>query len=149
RCRSRRSKARGMRKSSQKMPPSALSSQLAQLSTGLFRPGAARGHADRRNGRADGTSLPLGVSADRPLLARLRLLEGFLSRTDISDCAQHALEWLEDSVGVSRSLCLVRPPGSSVMVTLASVGLPADASRFSISVHDWNNPLLPPLSPQP
>ena len=26
--------------------------------------------------------------------ARLRLLEGFLSRTEIADCAQHALQWL-------------------------------------------------------
>ena len=46
----------------------------------------------------------------RPLAARLRLLEGFLSRTEIADCAQHALQWLGE-VARRRAVDLPGPAG--------------------------------------
>jgi hypothetical protein len=45
------------------------------------------------------------------LSARLRLLAGFIGRTEVADCAQCALRWLADAGGVSQAICLVRPIG--------------------------------------
>jgi PAS domain S-box-containing protein len=132
-----------MRKSLQKTPRSALSSALVRLPADLL-VGAARRHAPRRNGRANGaagapTSVPSGADG---LAARLRLLEGFLSRTDIADTAQYALQWLTETSGVLRSVCLVRPLGEPVMTTVAAHNLPFEATIFSLSTDDWNNPLV-------
>src|SRR5436189_6299065 len=120
-----------MRKSLQKTPRSALSSALVRLPAGLLA-GAAPRHAPRRNGGANGaaggpmasTSVPTGAAG---LAARLRLIEGFLSRTDIADCAQYALQWLADTSGILRSVCLVRPMGEPVMTTVAAHNMPFDA----------------------
>src|SRR5581483_4081614 len=134
-----------MRKSLQKTPPSALSSHLARLSAGLLDVGAPR-HAPKKNGRANGAARPLTPSLDLgTLAARLRLAEGFISRTDVGDCAQSALQWLADTAGVSRSVCLIRPVGESVMTTVATYGLPFEAAMFSFSVDDWSNPLTSAL----
>src|SRR5947209_16958015 len=104
-----------MRKSLQKTPRSALSSALVRLRADLLA-GAAPRHAPKRNGRANGAagaSMTVPTAADG-LVARLRLMEGFLSRTDIADCAQYALQWLADASGIIRSVCLVRPLGEPV-----------------------------------
>src|SRR5437773_531437 len=139
-----------MRKSLQKTPRSALSSPLVRLPADLLGAAAPR-HAPRRNGRANGaagaamasTSVPTGSDG---LAARLRLMDGFLSRTDIADCAQYALQWLADTTGILRSACLVRPMGQPVMTTVAAHNLPFDATVFSLSTDDWNNPLVAALA---
>src|SRR5262245_49103754 len=128
-----------MRKSLQKTPRSALSSALVRLRAGLLADAEPR-HAPKRNGRANGAAggpmariptsarvatsgAPTGADA-----ARLRLMEGFLSRTDIADCAQYALQWLADTCEIDRSVCLVRPIGEPVMTTVAAHNLPFDAT---------------------
>ncbi|HMD34968.1 MAG TPA: histidine kinase dimerization/phospho-acceptor domain-containing protein, partial [Vicinamibacterales bacterium] len=81
------------------------------------------------------------------LTARIRLLEGFVGRTDIADCAQHALQWLHDSLRRSRSICIVRPAGEQALFTAGAYGFPSDAaSSFSLSVEDWGNPLVGALT---
>src|SRR5947209_2937770 len=136
-----------MRKSLQKTPPSGLSSRLANLSAGLLAAGAVR-RAPRRNG-ANGSTAHVAVAARRDgnIAARLRLLEGFLGRAEISDSAQHALMWLAETAGVTQSICLVRPVGEQVMAAVAAQGLPLEsASTFSVSLDDWNNPLIAGLN---
>ncbi len=81
-----------------------------------------------------------------PFGSRLRLLEGFLSRTELADCGQHALQWLGDSAGVRRSACLVRPVGEQTLSLVASYGLPSRGSNFALSLDDWSNPLIAALT---
>jgi PAS domain S-box-containing protein len=87
------------------------------------------------------------VPRDERLSARLRLLEGFLSRTEVADCAQHALKWAGRALGIGQSLCLVRPVGEPSLFVVASTGLPAaTATSFSVSLDDWGNPLVTALT---
>src|SRR2546430_16637029 len=133
-----------MRQSLQKTPPSGLSSAPARVPVGLLAAGAPR-HGPRRNGRANGASGDAAVAPGSPgsseaLAARLRLMEGFISRTDIADCTQHALQWLAEAVGVHQSMCLgraIREPG---MTTAGAHHLPVEAAGVSGSVHAWDNP---------
>lgn len=75
--------------------------------------------------------------------ARVRLLEGFLSRTDVSDCAQHALQWLGEELHVPQALCLVRATAGQGLVTVGWHGMPsATAAGFVVNLDDWGNPLL-------
>src|SRR5690348_9397475 len=131
-----------MRKSLLKTPPSALSSKPAAQPAALVVGALVRRAAPKRNGsvftsrRSDSVakaalsakphSLPelprrSGdlAEADR-LAARVRLLEGFISRTHIGDCAQHALQWLADVGRVSRSVCLVTQPGEQSLVMVGA-----------------------------
>ncbi|MEO8260558.1 MAG: ATP-binding protein [Acidobacteriota bacterium] len=79
--------------------------------------------------------------------ARSRLLEDFLSRSEIADCAQLALQWLSDTLGIDRSLCLVRPLREQMLVTVWSHGLPAAATAtFTVSLDDWGNLLVNALN---
>ncbi|HUR33651.1 MAG TPA: ATP-binding protein [Vicinamibacterales bacterium] len=83
------------------------------------------------------------VVADGRLDARLRLLEGFLSRADLSDCAQQGLQWLAEELQVFQSLCLVRPAGEQTLFTVGWYGIPpATAIGFAVNLDDWGNPLL-------
>ena len=83
--------------------------------------GAPRRHAAKRNGSAPYTGVPRvrvavedGLGDDSDLLAaRLRLLEGFVGRADIADCAQLALQWLDDVLGLAPSLCWCATSASS------------------------------------
>jgi PAS domain S-box-containing protein len=87
------------------------------------------------------------VGRNEQAAARLRLLEGFISRTEITDCSQHALQWLGETAAIPQSLCLIRPPGEQSLFTAAAYGLPgAAATSFSVSLDDWNNPLTTALS---
>jgi signal transduction histidine kinase len=133
-----------MRKSLQKTPPSGLSSRLGRLSAGLLAGAGARPAAAERNGSAEPAGrlgAPLGHSRD--LGARLRLLEGFLSRTEIADCAQFALQWLNDELSIERSICLVRPLRERTLASVASRGLPGAAiATLVVSLDDWGNPLV-------
>ncbi len=83
------------------------------------------------------------VAARDRTAARLRLLEGFVARADIGESAQLALHWLADAVGIAQSLCLVRQAGEPALFVVATFGLPEnDASRFTLSLEDWSNPLV-------
>jgi PAS domain S-box-containing protein len=82
-------------------------------------------------------------ASDRLLAARVRLLEAFLSRSDVTDCAQYALQWLAEVLAVRPSICLLKPVGEEALFTVAAHGLPGTAaSRFTVSLDDWNNPLV-------
>jgi PAS domain S-box-containing protein len=74
---------------------------------------------------------------------RLRLLEALVSRADIAECAQAGLQWLEETLGVSRSLCMVRPIGETSLVVVGTHGMSSEVhGSFSVSLDDWNNPLV-------
>ena len=98
----------------------------------------------RANGRRERL---IGGTREDHLAARLRLLEGFISRTEISDCAQHALQWAAEVFGVMQSICLVRATSEQTLFNVAAYGLPADeTASFTISLEDWSNPLVSALN---
>src|SRR5262249_31558178 len=121
------------------------SSRLAPLSAGvLAAAGRRRRHAPRTTiGSSNGRVHPLAAARVEALGPRLSLLEGFLSRTEVVDTAQYALQWLADSLRVSAAICLIRPLGESVMMPVASVG--AAPETFSLSIDDWNHPIVAAL----
>src|SRR5262245_10645524 len=146
-----------MRKSLLKTPPSGLSSRLVPAPAALLGVGAARRPAPKRNGSAPYTGVPrVRVAVEEPaqegveqelLTARLRLLEGFVSRTDVSDSAQLGLQWLAEVLSISPTLCLVRPAGDPALVVVGAVGLEGPTTTsFSVPVDDWNNPLVTALT---
>jgi PAS domain S-box-containing protein len=84
-----------------------------------------------------------GADDDATLATRVRLLEGFVSRTEIADCTQFALQWLGETLGVSQSICLVRPGSETSIFAIGAYGLRGSGvSSFSISLDDWSNPLV-------
>ena len=75
--------------------------------------------------------------------ARLRLLEGFVARAEVADCTALALQWLGEVLGISQSICLVRPAVEASLFVIGTYGLSGSAvSRFSVSLEDWGNPLV-------
>jgi signal transduction histidine kinase/PAS domain-containing protein len=108
---------------------------------------AAR-HDSRREARHEDQLDPRHQPAgERGLEARLRLLEGFLGRTEIADCVEHGLHWIGDVLGVSESLCLIRVAGEHALAVVSSYGLHAKtAASFSVSLDDWANPLITALN---
>src|SRR5688572_29407966 len=133
-----------MRKSLPKTPHSALSSRVAPLPAALLAVAGRRRAAAKANGRGRGNGAaphrrgsaavtePALVEGTGALSARLRLLEGFLSRTQIADTAQHALQWLGDTLAVVQSVCLVRLHGEQSLSTVGYYGVPSGvASSFS------------------
>ncbi len=77
------------------------------------------------------------------IAARLRLVEALVSRADIGESAQTGLQWLDESLGIRQSLCLVRPIGESSLLAIAAHGLSGEmAKSFAVSLDDWNNPLV-------
>ncbi|PYQ83016.1 MAG: histidine kinase [Acidobacteria bacterium] len=140
-----------------KTPPSGLSSRLAPPAA-LVAVDAARRPASRRNGSTPYTGVPrvrvaveeasaLSDEEQQQLAARVRLLEGFISRTDVSDTAQHALQWIGETLGISKSICLVRPMGDPALFAAGQYGFtnPA-ASSFTVSLEEWGNPLVNALN---
>src|SRR2546426_309622 len=87
-----------------------------------------------------------GEEADQ-LAARVRLLEGFVGRAEIADSAQIALQWLGEVIGITQSICLVRLSGEASLFVVGAYGLAGSAApSFSISLEDWNNPLVTALN---
>jgi signal transduction histidine kinase/PAS domain-containing protein len=82
--------------------------------------------------------------ADGALMAaRVRLLEGFVARTEIADTSALALQWLGEMLGVSQSICLVRPEAEPTLFAVGSYGLPSGTvASYTVSLEDWNNPLV-------
>ncbi len=144
-----------MRKSLLKTPPSELSSRLAPLRAAPVDAGGRR-HAATRNGSATPhTSVQrLRVTVGEPdseahdhLAARVRLLEGFVHRTEVSECTQYALQWLGEIVGITQSIALVRPAGEQLLYAAAHCGFTSAAIRpFGLSLEDWSNPLVAAFS---
>src|SRR4051812_33719726 len=58
-----------------------------------------------------------------PLAARLRLLEGFVGRSELADTAYLALQWLGEVLGISQSICLVRPADAASPFVVGTYGL--------------------------
>jgi len=140
-----------MRKSLLKTPHSGLSSSQPSRSAALVAVGAPRRPAVRRNGPGPYTGVPrVRVAVEEPaygeeelLVARVRLLEGLVGRTEIADCAQLALQWLGDVLGLRQSLCLVRPAGEQTLFVVAVSGLGGSGfTSFGVSLEDWANPLV-------
>src|SRR5262245_39718110 len=137
-----------MRRSLPRTPHSGLSSRVAPLSA-VLREGVGVRENRPRVPRRPATRSRAGSAASqppRPLAvvsradqygSRLRLLEGFLNRSEVADCAQFALQWLGEVLGVTQSLCLVRPSKEQTLFTAATYGLPgAVATMFSVSLED-------------
>jgi len=110
-----------------------------------------RRHATKRNGSTPYTGVPrvrVAVEAladdEQPYLAaRVRLLEGFVGRTEVGDCTQFALQWMGESLGVSQSICLVRPTGDQMLYASGHYGFTSGAvASFTISLEEWGHPLV-------
>src|SRR3954468_11379739 len=108
-----------MRNSLQKTPPSGPRSmpppQAAALADGAPRPAAKRPRSVPYNGVPRlrvAVEQSLGEESEL-LAARLRLLEGFVGRADLTDCTHLALQWLRDVLRISHSICLIRTSDES------------------------------------
>jgi signal transduction histidine kinase/PAS domain-containing protein len=134
-----------MRKSLQKTPHFALSSRPAPLRAALLSVGAARSTAVRRNGSAGANGVAQAAAtpgADR-LATQVRLLEALVSLTEVGECTQFALQWLSDTLDIGSSICLLKPTGEETLVAVGAHGVPrTTALRFTVSLDDWNNPLV-------
>src|SRR4051812_16524371 len=116
-----------MRKSLLKTRHSVLSSRLAPPPVALAAVGR---RAAERSRTTPYTGVPRvrvavdhagdGADDDASLAARVRLLEGFVSRTEIADTAQFALQWLGETLGVSQSICLTRTGTDAAIVVVGS-----------------------------
>jgi signal transduction histidine kinase len=98
----------------------------------------------RKNGSAASRRLPSAASTlDDYQTARLRLHESLLNLSDATDCTRYALQWLRDTLGLTRSLCLLKPVNEEALLTVAAQGFHGGAPpRFTVSLDDWNNPLV-------
>ena len=107
-------------------------------------------HASRRIGppaNGGAARFALAPGRDEQLAARLRLLEGFVARTDIADCAHYALEWLAGVLGLPQSICLLKRAGSPVLASVAVHGFSgSSAASFSVPTEEWSSPLVLALS---
>ena len=104
-----------------------------------------RTHSDGYHGIAPvgANGAAAGADAEIDSAARLRLLEALVSRADIAECAQAGLQWLEETLGIRQSLCLVRPIGEALLLVVGAHGMSRDVhASFSVSLDDWNNPLV-------
>lgn len=146
-----------MRKSLLKTPHSALSSNLARPPGALVAVGEPRRAVKRNNGSAPYTGVPRvrvaveeavgGAEEEALLAARVRLLEGFVSRTEIADCTQFGLQWLGESLAITQSICVVRPGGEASLFVVGAYGLAGSAvTSYTISLEDWGNPLVSTLA---
>jgi signal transduction histidine kinase len=111
--------------------------------------GAVQRHAAKRSGAATvhAARFAFTVGREEQLAARLRLLEGFVGRTEVADCARYALQWLGEVLGISRSICLLKPIGEQVLFAVAAYGFPgASATSFSLPLEEWGNPLITSLT---
>ena len=109
------------------------------------RHGAKRNGAAAVAGRAARFAFTLG--REDQLAARLRLLEGFVGRTEIADCARYALQWLGEALGVSRSICLLKAAAEPALFAVSSYGFPGTTvTSFAVPLEEWGNPLIPTLT---
>ena len=74
--------------------------------------------------------------------AKVDLLEGFLSRSEVADCAEFALEWLADTLNITQSICLAHRTNESGLSTIGARGLPSATANFTLPTEDWRHPLV-------
>jgi signal transduction histidine kinase/PAS domain-containing protein len=122
---------------------------VAHLPSALLAVAGAPGRprsAAKANGDA-GRPIAIDDARAPQMTARLRLLEGFLSRTEVADAAQYGLQWLGEALGVRQSLCLIKPSAESSLFTVAAHGFASSTtSSFVVSLEDWDNPLVHALN---
>src|SRR6185436_15703847 len=130
-------------------PPHSGPNSMPSPPAALLAVGAPRRTAAKRNGSAPYTGVPRvrvaveeAVTDDDLLVARVRLLEGFVGRSEIADIAQLALQWLRKTVGIRQSICLIRPDGESSLFVVGAYGLGSAVSSYTVSLEDWSNPLV-------
>ncbi len=116
----------------------------------LLAAGAVQRHVAKRNGAvAARPAMRFAVTLGREeqLAARLRLLEGLVARTEIADCARYALQWLGEVLGVSKSICLLKPIDEQVLFAVSAYGFPGSAvTSFAVPLEEWGNPLVAALT---
>src|SRR3954447_10014999 len=142
-----------MTKSLLNMPRSGPSS-MPSPPAALLAAAAPRRPAVKRNGSAPYTGVPRvrvaageGANDDGDLLAaRVRLLEGFVGRSEIADCATLALQWTGEVLGIKQSICLVRPEPEQSLFVVAAYGVGSSVTSYGVSLEDWNNPLVTAFS---
>jgi PAS domain S-box-containing protein len=111
--------------------------------------GEPRRSAAKRNGTSYAAArVGIDDGDDRGrLAARVRLLEGFLGRAGIPDSTQLALQWLDDVLGLARTICMVRKGSEPMVVAAGSRGVPeSTVAGFAVSLDDWSHPLVPTLT---
>jgi len=92
------------------------------------------------------TSVP-GSDEVEQLVSRLRLVEGFVGRTEIADITQLALQWLGEVLGIPQSICLLRLAGETSLFVVGAYGfVNSPAASFTVSLEDWGNPLVSALN---
>jgi len=112
---------------------------------------AVQHRTPKRRGAAATTSRRVRVTfpprRDEQLAARVRLLEGFVGRTEVADCAQYALKWLGEALGVSQSICLLKPIDEQVLFAAAAYGFAGSSvTSFMVPLDEWGNPLIAALA---
>lgn len=139
-----------MRESLQRTPHFAPGSWPAPLQAALRSAGVARQRGPKRNGSAGSRGVAhraVAVGDAQRLAARVRLLEAFVGRSDITDCTRYALQWLHEILDLTPSLCLLKPDGKEALFAVGAHGLAGTAaSRFTVSLEDRNNALVAAFS---
>jgi PAS domain S-box-containing protein len=112
--------------------------------------GAVQRHVAKRNGAAasrPAMRFAFTLGREEQLVARLRLLEGFVARSEIADCSRFALQWLGEVLGVSRSICLLKPIGEQMLFAVSAYGFPGSAvTSVAVPLEEWGNPLVAALT---
>jgi signal transduction histidine kinase len=112
--------------------------------------GSSRAVADPRAGTVKPPESGEQTAEARLTAARLELLEGFLSRSELPETVEFALGWLARIHGVNQSLCLVQRLNSTALSVVGSRGLSSRAiTDFTLSTDDWRNPLIHILTSRP
>ena len=75
---------------------------------------------------------------------RLKLAEALLGSDDLATCAQHALDWLGRTLGVTRAVCLVGGADTvTVLRPVATLGIRERAvNGFALDLEAHNDPLV-------
>ncbi len=111
---------------------------------------AVQRHVAKRNGAVasrPATRFAFTLGREDQLAARLRLLEGFVARSEIADCARYALQWLGEVLGVSKSICLLKPLDEQALFAVSAYGFPgSEVTSFAVPVEEWGNPLVAALT---
>jgi signal transduction histidine kinase len=90
------------------------------------------------------------LTAETCQSARLDLLEGFLSRSELQETVDFSLDWLARVHSVNQSLCLIQRLNETSLSVVGSRGLSFRAiASFTLSTDDWRNPLIHILTSRP
>src|SRR6266404_668655 len=86
---------------------------------------------------------PLRASSE----AKLAIAEVLLTCEDMAECAEQAMEWLGENVGVRQASCLTVDRSQKCLVGLAGWGVPGNGVRsFSVELEDHEHPFIAALA---